>query len=109
MAKRGLGDAAKTRVKAGRLLRAVDKGCAQFAVQSVLRDVQQAFYGLCVNDGKQVRAVMMESDHVDLRSATNVPDTGRLLSSLLTALVIGRLSMLTIGVGGRHWPYKHSL
>ena len=33
-------------------------------VQGVLRDVQQAFYGLCVNAGKQVLAAMMEADRV---------------------------------------------
>jgi hypothetical protein len=33
-------------------------------VQGVLRDVQQAFYGLCVSAGKQVLAAMMEADRV---------------------------------------------
>ena len=46
-------------------------------VQGVLRDVQQAFYGLCVNVGKQVLAAMMEADRVALCGAKNVPDTGR--------------------------------
>jgi transposase-like protein len=43
----------------------------------VLRDVQQAFYGLCVNAGKQVLAAMMEADRVALCGAKNVPDGGR--------------------------------
>lgn len=46
-------------------------------VQGVLRDVQQAFYGLCVNAGKQVLAAMMEADRVALCGAKNVPDPGR--------------------------------
>jgi putative transposase len=46
-------------------------------VQGVLRDVQQAFYGLCVNAGKQVLAAMMEADRVALCGARNVPDAGR--------------------------------
>jgi hypothetical protein len=46
-------------------------------VQGVLRDVQQAFYGLCVNAGKQVLAAMMEADRVALCGAKNVPDAGR--------------------------------
>lgn len=47
------------------------------SVQGVLRDVQQAFYGLCVNAGKQVLAAMMEEDRVALCGAKNVPDAGR--------------------------------
>lgn len=46
-------------------------------VQGALRDVQQAFYGLCVNAGKQVLAAMMEADRVALCGAKNVPDPGR--------------------------------
>ena len=46
-------------------------------VQRVLRDMQQAFYGLCVNAGKQVLAAMMEADRVALCGARNVPDAGR--------------------------------
>ena len=34
------------------------------AVGGVLRDVQHAFYGLCVNAGKQVLLAMMEADRV---------------------------------------------
>lgn len=47
------------------------------SVQGVLRDVQQAFYGLCVEAGKQVLAAMMEEDRVALCGAKNVPDAGR--------------------------------
>jgi hypothetical protein len=43
------------------------------AVDGVLRDVQHAFYGLCVNAGKQVLAAMMEADRVALCGAKNVP------------------------------------
>jgi putative transposase len=46
-------------------------------VEGVLRDVQHAFYGLCVNAGKQVLAAMMEADRVALCGAKNVPDAGR--------------------------------
>ncbi len=46
-------------------------------VQGVLRDVQQAFYGLCVNAGKQVLSAMMEADRVALCGARNVPDADR--------------------------------
>jgi putative transposase len=42
-------------------------------VRGVLRDVQHAFYGLCVNAGKQVLAAMMEADRVALCGAKNVP------------------------------------
>jgi putative transposase len=46
-------------------------------VQGALRDVQHAFYGLCVNAGKQVLAAMMEADRVALCGAKNVPNAGR--------------------------------
>ena len=46
-------------------------------VQGVLRDVQHAFYGLCVSAGKQVLAAMMEADRVALCGAKNVPDVHR--------------------------------
>jgi len=46
-------------------------------VEGVLRDVQHAFYGLCVNVGKQVLAAMMEADRVALCGAKNVPDATR--------------------------------
>ena len=47
------------------------------ASRPVLRDVQQAFYGLCVNAGRQVLAAMMEADRVAVCGARNVPDPGR--------------------------------
>ena len=46
-------------------------------VEGVLRDVRHAFYGLCVNAGKQVLGAMMEADRVDLCGAKNVPDATR--------------------------------
>ena len=60
-------------------LRAVPAAQVQFSlnVRGVLRDVQQAFYGLCVNAGKQVLAAMMEADRVALCGAKNVPDADR--------------------------------
>ena len=47
------------------------------ALDGVLRDVQHAFYGLCVNAGKQVLAAMMEADRVALCGAKGVPDAHR--------------------------------
>ena len=47
------------------------------AMDGVLRDVQHAFYGLCVNAGKQVLAAMMEADRVALCGAKGVPDASR--------------------------------
>ena len=60
-------------------LRAVPAAHVQLSlnVQGVLRDVQQAFYGLCVDAGKQVLAAMMEADRVALCGANNVPDARR--------------------------------
>jgi transposase-like protein len=46
-------------------------------VQGVLADVRHAFYGLCVDAGKQVLAAMMEADRQALCGAKNVPDTQR--------------------------------
>jgi putative transposase len=46
-------------------------------VDGVLRDVQHAFYGLCVNAGKQVLLAMMEADRVALCGAKGVPDGNR--------------------------------
>ena len=63
------------------------KGTAQVApgaqvqlswpIQNVLQDVQHAFYGLCINAGKQVLAAMMEADRVALCGPKGVPDTHR--------------------------------
>ena len=47
------------------------------AMDGVLRDVRHAFYGLCVNAGKQVLAAMMEADRVRLCGAKGVPDANR--------------------------------
>ena len=47
------------------------------AMDGVLRDVQHAFYGLCVNAGKQVLLAMMEADRVELCGAKGVPDANR--------------------------------
>jgi len=67
----------KSRMKPA--LRAVPAAPVQLSlnVQGVLRDVQQAFYGLCVNAGKQVLAAMMEADRVALCGTKNVHDTER--------------------------------
>ena len=46
-------------------------------VQTVLRDVKDAFYGLCVNAGKQVLAAMMEADRETLCGPMNVPNAAR--------------------------------
>lgn len=47
------------------------------SMDGVLRDVQHAFYGLCVDAGKQVLAAMMEADRVALCGAKGVPDPSR--------------------------------
>ena len=47
------------------------------AMDGVLRDVQHAFYGLCVNAGKHVLAAMMEADRVALCGAKGVPEANR--------------------------------
>ena len=47
------------------------------SMEGVLHDVQHAFYGLCVNAGKQVLLAMMEADRVDLCGAKGVPDADR--------------------------------
>ena len=46
-------------------------------VQGVLEDVEHAFFGLCVNAGRQVLAAMMEAERVALCGAKNVPDPAR--------------------------------
>ena len=43
----------------------------------VLQDLQHAFYGLCINAGKQVLAAMMEADRVALCGPKGVPDVDR--------------------------------
>jgi transposase-like protein len=49
----------------------------ELPVQGVLKDVQSAFYGLCIQAGKQVLAAMMEADRVALCGPKGVPDAGR--------------------------------
>jgi transposase-like protein len=46
-------------------------------IQGVLKDVKHAFYGLCINAGKQVLAAMMEADRIALCGPKGVPDAGR--------------------------------
>jgi transposase-like protein len=46
-------------------------------VAGVLRDVQSAFYGLCVNAGKAVLSAMMEEDRAALCGPKGVPDVSR--------------------------------
>ena len=51
----------------------------QFAlpIAGVLRDVQSAFFGLCVGAGKAVLSAMMEEDRVALCGLKGVPDSAR--------------------------------
>jgi putative transposase len=53
------------------------QGQLTLPIQSVLQDVQHAFYGLCINAGKQVLAAMMEADRVALCGPKGVPDADR--------------------------------
>jgi len=46
-------------------------------VQGVLRDVQHAFLGLCIDAGQKVLAALMEADRVALCGAKGVPDAAR--------------------------------
>jgi transposase-like protein len=46
-------------------------------VTGVLRDVQSAFYGLCINAGKAVLSAMMEEDRASLCGPKGVPDVSR--------------------------------
>jgi len=46
-------------------------------IQGVLKDVKHAFYGLCINAGKQVLAAMMEADRIALCGPKGVPDADR--------------------------------
>ncbi len=46
-------------------------------VAGVLRDVQSAFFGLCVGAGKAVLSAMMEEDRVALCGPKGVPDSAR--------------------------------
>jgi putative transposase len=46
-------------------------------VQGVLQDIKHAFYGLCIQAGREVLAQMFEADRVALCGAKNVPDPSR--------------------------------
>src|SRR5689334_2128959 len=75
-------------------LRAVPAATVQLMlpVQGVLKDVQSAFYGLCIQAGKQVLAAMMEADRIALCGPKGVPDTGRRAvrgGSTRSAVVLG--------------------
>jgi len=48
-----------------------------FPVAGVLRDVQSAFFGLCVESGKAVLAAMMESERTALCGPKGIPSTQR--------------------------------
>jgi hypothetical protein len=61
-------------------------------IQGVLHDVRHAFYGLCINAGKQVLAAMMEADRVALCGPKGVPDARRRAvrgGSTSSAVVLG--------------------
>jgi len=59
------------------------RACAQpevqisLPIQGVLQDVQQAFYGLCIEAGRQVLGAMMEADREALCGPKGVPDAKR--------------------------------
>lgn len=67
----------KSRMKPA--LRAVPAATMQLTlpVQGVLKDVRSAFYGLCIQAGKEVLAAMMEADRVALCGPKGVPDAHR--------------------------------
>ena len=46
-------------------------------LQGVLHDVKHAFYGLCIQAGREVLAAMLEADRVALCGAKGVPDAAR--------------------------------
>jgi len=61
-------------------------------VQGVLKDVHSAFYGLCIQAGKEVLAAMMEADRVALCGPKGVPDADRRAvrgGSTRSAVVLG--------------------
>jgi len=60
-------------------LRAVPAATVQLTlpVQGVLEDVHSAFYGLCIQAGKEVLAAMMEADRIALCGAKGVPHADR--------------------------------
>lgn len=61
-------------------------------IEGVLQDVKHAFYGLCINAGRQVLAAMMEADRIELCGPKGVPDPGRRAvrgGSTRSAVVLG--------------------
>jgi len=65
---------------------------ASLPIQGVLQDVKHAFYGLCINAGKQVLAAMMEADRIALCGVKGVPDADRSAvrgGSTRSAVVLG--------------------
>ena len=75
-------------------------------VAGVLRDVQSAFYGLCINAGKAVLGAMMEAERTALCGPKGVPDSQR------TAYRGGH-TRTSVVLGGRriaiHRPRAHAL
>lgn len=67
----------KSRMKPA--LRVVPAATVQLTlpVQGVLKDVKSAFYGLCIQAGKEVLAAMMEADRIALCGPKGVPDARR--------------------------------
>jgi putative transposase len=78
------------------VLRAVPAQPVQLSlnVEGVLHDVQHAFFGLCVQAGKQVLAAMMEADRQALCGPRNVPDANR-------RAVRGGTTRSSVVLGGR--------
>jgi len=75
-------------------LRAVPAATVQLSlpVQGVLKDVHSAFYGLCIQAGKEVLAAMMEADRVALCGPKGVPGADRRAvrgGSTRSAVVLG--------------------
>ncbi len=67
----------KSRMKPA--LRVVPAAQVQLSLpmEGVLQDVKHAFYGLCINAGKQVLAAMMEANRIELCGPKGVPDPER--------------------------------
>ena len=67
----------KSRIKPA--LRVVPAAQVQLSlpIQGVLQDVKHAFYGLCINAGKQVLVALMEADRVALCGPKGVPRADR--------------------------------
>ena len=69
----------KSRTKCKRLARKAGNVEVQMSLPmaGVLKDVQHAFFGLCVSAGKQVLAAMMEADRQALCGPRGKPDANR--------------------------------